>query len=77
MMNKINKILLSFFTIVTMALVTGCGGSGDQNEINNLTTEETPVTSSVKFAGWYGKTIISAIAPDNTVYIHNTAGIFG
>ena len=64
-------------SIVTIALVTGCGGSGDQNVITNLTTEETPVTSSVKSAGWYGKTIISAIAPDNKVYIHNTAGIFG
>lgn len=68
-MKKTNSILVSLTSIVVFGL-TGCGGSGD----NSIATN---VASTSQLAGWYGKTQISAIAPDDTVYTHNTAGIFG
>lgn len=68
-MKRKNKILISLTSIVTLSLI-GCGGSGDSSTVSNVAPE-------YQLAGWYGQTKISATAPDDTVYTHNTAGIFG
>ncbi len=70
MMSKTKSIVLSLTAISALGLFTGCGGSNDGS-----TAAQTAV--GYKTAGWYGKTQISATTPDDRVYTHNTAGIFG
>lgn len=67
-MSKVKNIVLSLTVMSVMSVITGCGGSSDGGTGNE---------TGYKTAGWYGKTQISATAPDDTVYTHNTAGIFG
>ena len=73
-MSKVKSIVLSLTAISAIGLLTGCGGSSDDSTVIETATGTTP---SYKTAGWYGKTQIRATAPDDTVYTHNTAGIFG
>ncbi len=74
MMSNIKSIVLSLTAISALGLLTGCGGSSDGSTVTEATTEN---AAGYKTAGWYGKTQISATAPDDTIYTHNTAGIFG
>lgn len=74
MMSKVKSIALSLTAIYALGLLTGCGGSSDGSTV---TETATGTAAGYKTAGWYGKTQISATAPDDTVYTHNTAGIFG
>lgn len=74
MMNKVKNIALSLTVISALGLLTGCGGSSDGSTV---TEAASGTEAGYKTAGWYGKTQISATTSDDTVYTHNTAGIFG
>ena len=77
---KINKqIIISTLAILAL-LTSGC--SKDESSDSSAETPTNPieppaVVDPYKTAGWYGKTEVTATAPDGTIYSHTTAGVFG
>jgi hypothetical protein len=59
--------------------------NGNSEQVQNLDGDDansnvdTPVTPAElpKEAGWYMRTVVSAVSPSGKVYVHNTAGVFG
>ena len=81
-MNKINKIVLSGI-VALLFVISGC--SENDNIDSTTKTPSTPtdpielpaVVDPYQAAGWYGRTEVTATAPDGTTYSHKSAGVFG
>ena len=77
---KTNKQVIIGTLAILALLTSGCG-----KDENSETATETPtnpieppaVVDPYKTAGWYGRTEVTATAPDGTIYAHKSAGVFG
>lgn len=78
--------LLAFATLSSTMLFADYAESREEAAIYakelreaNVRTKRTRVKKAPKerYAGWYMRTKVSATTDDGTVYVHNTAGVFG
>ena len=78
-MNNIIKLSIVVSLLSITLFVTACSESDgySSSTLDENTAAISSPTNPYRTAGWYGRTTVSATAPDGTVYTHNTAGVFG
>lgn len=80
------KILFKLLALLILIWMHGCDTQNAPAADDNGTEVKEPADDNETViidpvqnvsAQWYMKTVVSAIAPDNTVYTHDKAGVFG